>query len=585
MNRIFLLLSTIFCTVYCANSVADVVVKLGEDATFTCEFEHTDNFIISWFVLNSNGEATKLLKYKSENAETMKINEASHEGREFVADGNTFTIKATEKEDNVKFAKVQCEVESGTNSDIAAGSLTVEFMGDISGTLEKEGVFDVDTESKMIVAACTVQETFPKPEIKFLINGADPPKKEEKSDPSDDLWLFGQDLSSVFENVDGSFTLTDQFSIRVDASLDNSVVSCQVSAGGQTVVHNIGTMRVKHDVSDVIIENADGALTEGVETTVTCRSNGYPNPMIVNFGIGGAEGSVSPLTFTPTSDMNGKVLSCGSKLEAGQENVVEATKTLVVNFNKNVQVSGAAAVEVLSDVNLKCTSAANPAATYSWMKGEDVVGEGETLTLSGVGFEASGDYVCVSKSLTDVSSAPVTVSVSGMLLESKAQNVSTANADEEGITMVCSAKASSAPTFVWTKGDAVQEVAEPKSEGLMHTSTLTLSAKEVTPELSEAVFTCTATVGEKSETAAFTLDVIEEKSGAAGIVIGILVVILLIAVIIGFMYYKGMICKSEGKGGDETADDINVEMRNDADVEAGEAEKEKLVEEPAAAAE
>ena len=40
----------------------------------------------------------------------------------------------------------------------------------------------------------------------------------------------------------------------------------------------------------------------------------------------------------------------------------------------------------------------------------------------------------------------------------------------------------------------------------MHTSTLTLSAKEVTPELSEAVFTCTATVGEKSETAAFTLD-------------------------------------------------------------------------------
>ena len=32
-----------------------------------------------------------------------------------------------------------------------------------------------------------------------------------------------------------------------------------------------------------------------------------------------------------------------------------------------------------------------------------------------MGFEASGDYVCVSKSLTDVSSAPVTVSVSGLL--------------------------------------------------------------------------------------------------------------------------------------------------------------------------
>jgi len=581
MNRIFLLLSTIFCTVYCANSVADVVVKLGEDATFTCEFDHKDSFIISWFVLNSEGEATKLLKYVSENAETMKINEESHAGREFVADGNTFTIKATEKADNKNFAKVQCEVESGTNSDIAAGSLTVEFMGDISSKMEKEGVFDVDPENKQIVATCTVLDAFPKPEIKFLINGEEHPKEENNADS---VFAFGFDLSSEFENADGSFTVTDEFSIIVEAKLDNSVVSCQVSSGDQIVVHNVGTMRVKHDVSDVIIENADEALTEGVETTVTCRSNGYPDPMIVNFGIDGAEGSVSPLTFTPTSDMNGKALSCSSKLEAGQETAVVATKTLVVNFNKNVQVSGAAAVEVLSDVNLQCTSAANPAATYSWMKGDDVVGEGETLTLSQVGFDAAGDYVCVSKSLTDVSSAPVSVSVSGMVLESKAQNVSTANADKEGITMVCSAEASSAPTFVWTNGDAVHEGAV-ESEGLMHSSTLTLSAEKVTPELSQAVFTCTATLGGNSKSAAFTLDVIEEKSGAAGIVIGILVVILLIAVIIGFMYYKGMICKSEGKGGDETADDINVEMRNDADVEAGEAEKEKLVEEPAAAAE
>jgi len=148
--------------------------------------------------------------------------------------------------------------------------------------------------------------------------------------------------------------------------------------------------------------------------------------------------------------------------------------------------------------------------------------------------------------------------------------------------MVCSAQASEAPTFVWTRGEEVQDGAKATSDGLTHTSTLTLTPDQATPELSLAVFTCTATLGAKSQSADFTLEVIEEKSSAAGVVIGILVVILLIAVIIGFMYYKGMICKSEGKGGDETADDINVEMRNDADVEAGEAEKEKLVEEPAA---
>jgi len=74
---------------------------------------------------------------------------------------------------------------------------------------------------------------------------------------------------------------------------------------------------------------------------------------------------------------------------------------------------------------------------------------------------------------------------------------------------------------------------------------------------------------------------IEEKSPAVGIIIGILVVILLIAVVIGIMYYKGMIFKTEAKGSDETVDDVDVEMKKDADVEADEAEKEKLVDEPA----
>jgi len=376
---------------------------------------------------------------------------------------------------------------------------------------------------------------------------------------------------------------SDQFSIKVDASLDNSIISCQISAEGlETKIHDIGTMRVNHEVSEVFINKVEEAYSEGDVANVECSSNGYPGAQITNFGIDGAAGTDKELTFTVTSDMNGKTLSCSAKLEVGQETPVSATKTLVVNFNKDVQVSGANAVEVLSDVNLHCTSAANPPATYSWKKGDASVGEGETLTLSKVEFEAAGDYVCVSKSLTEVSSAPVSVSVSGMLLKSAKQNVSTANVDENGVTMVCSAQASAAPTFVWTHGDAVQEGAVPASDGLMHTSTLTLSPEQATPELSMAVFTCTATLGAKTESADFTLEVIEEKSSAAGIVIGILVVILLIAVIIGFMYYKGMICKSEGKGGDETADDINVEMRNDADVEAGEAEKEKLVEEPAA---
>lgn len=581
MNRIFLLLSTILCTVYCANSVADVQVKLGEDAVFTCDFDQTDSYVISWFVINRDDKQTKLLKYTSDTDEAKEINKDVHDKREFVASGNTFTIKATQKEDNINFAKVQCEVESGTNSDIDAGSLTVVYEGDVSGTMEKDGIFDVSSENeKLIVASCSAANFYPKPVIKFLINGNEPVKENK----SPDLFTgFLTDLSNEYENADGSWTFSDQFSIEVNASLDNSNISCQVSADGlKTQELHLGLMRVNHEVSQVFIDDVEATYTEGDVATVKCRSNGYPNAIITNFGVDGAEGADSELSFTVTSDMNGKTLSCSAKLAVGQETPVSTTMPLVVNYNKDVVVSGADAVEVLSDVNLSCTSAANPAATYSWKKGGADVGEGETLTIPGAKFEDAGDYVCVSKSLTEVSSAPVSVSVSGMVLASKKQNVSTADVDEKGVTMVCSAQASEAPTFVWTRGEEVQDGAKATSDGLTHTSTLTLTPDQATPELSLAVFTCTATLGAKSQSADFTLEVIEEKSSAAGVVIGILVVILLIAVIIGFMYYKGMICKSEGKGGDETADDINVEMRNDADVEAGEAEKEKLVEEPAA---
>jgi len=579
MNRIFLLLSTILCTVYCANSVADVQVKLGEDATFICDFDHTESYVISWFVINRDGEPTKLLKYTSDTDEATKINKDVHDKREFVASGDTFTIKATQKEDNINFAKVQCEVESGTNSDIDAGSLTVIYDGTVSGIMEKRGIFDV-SDQKVLVATCVATNYYPKPSIKFLINGKEPVKEEKDADLFTE---FLTDLTTTLDNDDGSVTFSDQFSIKIDASLDNSQISCQVLADGfETQEHQFGLMRVNHEVSQVFIDDVEEAYTEGDVATVKCRSNGYPKPMITNFGVDGGVGADSELSFTVTSDMNGKSLSCSAKLEVGQETPVSATKSLVVNYNKDVVVSGADAVEVLSDINLSCTSAANPAATYSWKKGDEDVGEGETLTISEAKFGDAGDYVCVSKSLNEVSSAPVSVSVSGMVLSSMNQNASTADADEKGVTMVCSAQASEAPTFVWTHAGAVKEGAEAASDGLTHTSTLTLTPEQATPELSLAMFTCTATLGEKSESADFTLEVIEEKSSSAGIVIGILVVILLIAVIIGFMYYKGMICKSEGKGGDETADDINVEMRNDADVEAGEAEKEKLVEEPAA---
>ena len=49
--------------------------------------------------------------------------------------------------------------------------------GTVSGTMEKDGVFDVSAENeKTIVAACSASNFYPKPVIKFLISKFKPYK-------------------------------------------------------------------------------------------------------------------------------------------------------------------------------------------------------------------------------------------------------------------------------------------------------------------------------------------------------------------------------------------------------------------------
>ena len=44
-------------------------------------------------MINRDGEPTKLLKYTSDTDEATKINKDVHDKREFVASGDTFTVR------------------------------------------------------------------------------------------------------------------------------------------------------------------------------------------------------------------------------------------------------------------------------------------------------------------------------------------------------------------------------------------------------------------------------------------------------------------------------------------------------------
>jgi len=113
-------------------------------------------------------------------------------------------------------------------------------------------------------------------------------------------------------------------------------------------------------------------------------------------------------------------------------------------------------------------------------------------------------------------------------------------------------------------------------EADVYTSTLAITKLDVS--FSKAMFKCSVSSGSTSHTSSFALAEIQKKSSSTGIVVGILILILVIAIIVAVLFNKGYICKKDGKDGEVDADDIEVEITKNDDIESGPVEDDKLLE-------
>lgn len=590
-----LLLASIFAAVHGATTVQDVITKVGDDIHFLCSFDNPDDgdFELVWYTTANDGRQG-IFKYTKNNPSqtfkyeapelTNRIIESSDQGRGLV-------IKDAKMTDNDFFRTVECSTEVGRKSESGSANLLVVSFPPQKGAkapradLSNGGRF---TEGNKNIGSCSTGYGYPEPTLEFLKDGE---VVESETDGGDGDY-FGFESSDIDEvDEDGQVRTKRDLFLNLGENDDKSVIACRITTGkGDFVdvqVIKMGEIRVEHEVSKVsITASKAGPYVEGDSVQFNCTHNGFPESYIESFGLSKdlSESSASR-TIVMSSDLDQDVLMCKAKIPQQLDAVVD-DYLLDVNYNKDVHVSGATAVKLGDKVDLKCTSAAKPEATLIWRKDGSEIEGGATLTLDSADFSSRGTYTCESvNAVGKAKSNELTLDVTGLKLTSKsAQDVATTDL-EAGITMTCNAQASGKPTFTWTQMKDKSVTAVEKSEqidittnedGPTYSSTLTV--KEATAALSMAKFMCDVSLGDDSHTATFTLGEIKEKSSSAGIIVGILVLILIILIVLALLYYKGIICKKEGKNGEETADDIEVEIRKDEDVESGAVEGEKLLE-------
>jgi len=581
-------------------TMEDVVVEEGQNATFVCNMvgDDPDSYEIKWWQEIDSDDRNVLVKYVSKDDTAIEFENNFKGQNRFIAKGNELTILKAVLGDNELLPKISCDVEAivGTSNNQASATATfgvVLFPTKPQGSISnRAGIFKVGDNQN--VGECRSGNTYPAATIEFFKNGV-VINHQSTDNINGDFFGFESDTFTE-EGPFGQKTVRRDLFMDLTEEDDNAKISCQIitELGDVKDVKTIevGTIRIEHQVSKVSVSaDSEGPYKDGDEVTFTCTHNGYPSSYIANFGVEGMGENVdSPKTVKMTPDLNGKTLSCGAAID-GQDPPVTDSITLEVQFNTDVKVAQdkKGAVKYGDSVTLTCSSNTNPAASYKWLKNGEEIAEktAATLTLDGVDFMTNGDYVCETSNVVgSAKSDPHSIAVQGLVLDSAAsKDVPTENVEK--LEMTCSVKASGQPSFAWTQtteeGDKDVEasemlmIGETKNAGNMYSQTLTI--KEVAAAYSLAMFKCKAMLdGSEDVVSDFSVGEIKESGSIAGIIVAILVILLILVIIIGFLYYKGIICKKDGKSGEETADDIEVEIRKDDDVESGAVEGEKLLE-------
>ncbi|XP_051801854.1 B-cell receptor CD22-like [Acanthochromis polyacanthus] len=145
--------------------------------------------------------------------------------------------------------------------------------------------------------------------------------------------------------------------------------------------------------------NPYAEIMEGSSVTLTCSSDANPAANYTWYKENQAliKGPERIYRFTSIRSEDRGIYYCKAENKHGQ---ISSTSLLldVQYAPKLSSVSVSPSVEIMegSSVNLTCSSDANPAANYTWYKGNEdsPIASGQTFTITGVRAEHSGNYYC-----------------------------------------------------------------------------------------------------------------------------------------------------------------------------------------------
>ncbi|XP_029284183.1 carcinoembryonic antigen-related cell adhesion molecule 5-like [Cottoperca gobio] len=215
-------------------------------------------------------------------------------------------------------------------------------------------------------------------------------------------------------------------------------------------------------------------IEEGRSVTLSCSSDANPAATYTWYKekqqlLQGTEGSYH---FTSISSEDRGIYYCKSENQHGH--IMSSSLSVDVQYGPklpSVSVSPSAEIEEGSSVTLSCSSDANPAANYTWYKGNQTLLQGlkDTYHFTSISSEDRGIYYCKSENkYSQINSTSVHIDVQyGPKLPSVSVSPSAEIEEGSSVTLTCSSDANPAANYTWYKEDEDS----PKASGQIFTIT------------------------------------------------------------------------------------------------------------------